>query len=253
MLADNFTPAILRFDTLDSTNLKAKELARAGTAGEGSVVLARFQTAGRGRGANRWHSPEGGLFLSALLYPKGPRRLTDLPLLVGVAVAQAVKHLLPKSVDVTLKWPNDVLVNWKKVGGILCESLGEECFNLSVAGIGLNVNVPPGELHPFRDRPFGATSFVAEAPGRYDTEEVLKCLLTKLFTLYRLYHEQGMEPIRYLWERNCAFIGKQVELADTGVTVGTFLGIDDSGGVVLSNAKGERRAYYTGAITCYWP
>ncbi len=273
MIPESFTPQILRFDTLDSTNLKARELAKAGTAAEGTVIVARSQTAGKGRGNHVWHSPEGGLFLSVLLYPRQARRLTDLPILVGVAVAQAVKQILPKHCDVTLKWPNDCLVSWKKVGGILCEALGEDCFDLCAAGIGLNINVAPKDLLPFAGNPFGATSFQAESEGGlYEIDQVLHVLTAKLFTLYRLYQEEGMEPIRYLWEHNCAFVGKKVELSesgvraptkpqgtapvpvnDPGVTVGTVLGIDESGGLVLSNPKGDRRSYYSGAITCYWP
>lgn len=271
MSVEPLSPTILRFDTLDSTNSKAKELAKEG-ASEGTVIVARAQTAGRGRGNNKWHSPAGGLFCSVLLFPKDPKRLTDLPILVGVAVAQAVMQALPKSVDVSLKWPNDCLANWKKVGGILCESLGEDCFHLCVAGVGLNVNVAAEDLAPFQTNPFGATSFQLESGGNgHDTETVLGLFLAKLFTLYRLYQEEGMEPIRYLWERNCAMVGKRIELSEqgirptapsttaaakaalTGVTVGTCLGIDETGGIVLSNAKGERRSYYTGAITCYWP
>ncbi len=260
-------PQILRFDSLDSTNLKARELAKSGAASEGTVIVARRQTAGRGRGHHTWHSPEGGLYCSFLVFPKQPKRLTDLPILAGVALAQAVKQTLPKSVETTLKWPNDVLLNWKKVGGILCEALGEECFNLCVVGIGLNVNIGKTDLGTFEKNPFGATSFQVETGGPFEMDQILGVLATKFFTLYRLYQEEGMEPIRYLWEHNCAFVGKRVELTESGVretkpndeepqpgvTVGTVLGIDESGGLVLSNAKGERRSYFTGAITCYWP
>jgi BirA family transcriptional regulator, biotin operon repressor / biotin---[acetyl-CoA-carboxylase] ligase len=264
-MSDPLSPQIHRFDSLDSTNLKARQLALQGAA-EGTVIVARSQTAGRGRGSHLWHSPDGGLFLSVLLYPKEPRRITDLPILVGVAVAQAVRQILAKSTEVSLKWPNDCLVNWKKVGGVLCEALGEDCFHLCVAGIGLNVNVSPQELASFQANPFGATSFQAESGGgAHDIDQVLNVFLAKLFMLYALYKDEGMEPIRYLWERNCSLIGKQVELSEhgartpsakpnePGTTVGTLLGIDESGGLVLSNPKGERRSYYTGAITCYWP
>jgi BirA family transcriptional regulator, biotin operon repressor / biotin---[acetyl-CoA-carboxylase] ligase len=239
---------------------------RAGEAGEGSVIVARTQSAGKGRGSHVWHSPDGGLFCSIVLYPRQAKKLTDLPILVGVAVAQAVNQILPKSCEVTLKWPNDCLVNWKKVGGILCEALGEECFDLCVAGIGLNVNVAPSELEPFQKNPFAATSFQKESEGgAYEIDQVLSLVLAKLFNLYRLYHREGLEPIRYLWERNCAFVGKKIELSEggargpgskakeVGTTQGTVLGIDESGGLVLSNPKGERRSYYSGAITCYWP
>ncbi len=264
MIPENFTTQILRFDSLPSTNLKARELAKTGAAAEGTIIVARSQTAGRGRGNHVWHSPEGGLYCSVLLYPRQARRLTDLPILMGVALAQTVKQILPKACDVSLKWPNDCLLNWKKVGGVLCEALGEECFDLCVAGVGLNVNLSASELAGFEKNPFGATSFQTESEGgTYEMDQVLGVLAAKILSVYRLYQEEGMEPIRYLWEHNCALVGKRVELseagmrdpsakAQTGVTVGTVLGIDESGGLVLSNPKGERRSYHSGAITCYW-
>src|SRR5438309_1430776 len=121
MLPADFTPKILTFDTVDSTNAKARELAAKGAA-EGTVIVAKQQTAGRGRNKRTWHSPEGGLYLSILLHPKEAKKVTDLSILAGVALAQGVTEFLPKSKDVSLKWPNDCLIGWKKVGGILCET-----------------------------------------------------------------------------------------------------------------------------------
>lgn len=263
MIPADFTPKISSHDTLDSTNTKARELAAQG-ASEGTVVWARQQTQGRGRLKRAWHSPEGGLYLSVLLYPKDPRRLTDLSILTGVALAQAVKESLPKQVAVSVKWPNDCLLNWKKVGGILCESLGEEFFHLCVVGIGLNVNIPETELASFRNNPFSATSFQVATGAGHDVVKIRDRLLSKLFNMYRVYHQDGFPHVQYLWERNCEMIGKKVELRDSGwrdlpagdtvgATVGTCLGIDEAGAIVLSNAKGERHTYHTGEITCFWP
>jgi len=265
MIPNNFTPEILRFDTLDSTNLKAREIAKNGGA-EGTVIVAENQTSGRGQGKKTWHSPTGGLYLSVLLYAKDAKRPTDISLLAGAALAQAVKECLPKNVDVTVKWPNDCLVGWKKIGGILCETMGEEYFNMCIVGIGLNTNVPDSELEPFKANTFSATSFMSEVSGgTFDNQKVLNTLLMKLFTLYRLYQEQGFAPIQYIWQKNCRFIGKKVELRETGwkeadkhrsgvgSTVGNFVGIDESGAIVLSDPKGVNHHYYSGEITCFWP
>ncbi|MBI1860053.1 MAG: biotin--[acetyl-CoA-carboxylase] ligase [Deltaproteobacteria bacterium] len=255
---------VLTFDSLDSTNTKAKAVAAEG--GElGTVVVAKSQTGGRGRGRRTWHSPEGGLYFSVLLAPRQGRRPTDLPILAGVAIAQAIKEILPKATDVSLKWPNDVLVNWKKVAGILCEAVSEGKMNTCVVGIGINVNLSQAELAPFMNNPFKATSFSVEsADSRYEMEDCLIVCLRKLFNLYNVYAEEGFGPVQYLWEKNCRFVGKKVELKESAEpdersapnapsTVGTCLGIDETGGLVLSNAKGERAVYYSGEMTCFWP
>lgn len=246
--------------------MKARELAGTLGANEGALVIAETQTAGRGRGKRQWHSPKGGVYLSALLYPADEKRLTDLAIVAGVALAQTVKDCLPKSKDVSLKWPNDCLIGWRKVGGILCESLGEEFFHLCVVGIGINVNLTDADLQPFKDNPFSATSFALETGGNMDVGKVTQTLIHKLFNVYSLYQKQGYSSVQFLWEMNCGMLGKKVELRDSGwreraasaadpgdSTTGTFLGIDDTGALVLSNPKGERRSYHTGEITCFWP
>lgn len=265
MISEDFSPKILRYNEVESTNLTAREAAKSG-ASEGTVVVARSQSRGRGRGERTWHSPPGGLYLSALLYPTDVKFITDLSLLAGTALAQAVKEMLPKSFNVGVKWPNDCLLNWKKVGGILCEAGGEDIFGLCIVGIGLNINLRPEDLAPFQANPFSATSIMVELGGQeFALDAAESMLISKLFSLYRAYHESGREAIRYLWEKNCRMIGKKVELREGGWrkeesgkvseegAVGTFLGIDENGGIVLANAKGERRSYYSGEITCYWP
>ncbi len=268
MMGPGFLPKILRFDSVNSTNAKMREFATQG-AEEGTVVVAKTQTAGRGSGKRGWHSPEGGLYFSTLLYPKNGKRVTDLAILAGAAVAQSVKELLPKQKEVTVKWPNDCLIGWKKVAGVLCESLGEQRFDLCVVGIGININIPDTELEPFKSNPFSATSFLVEnAGGTFDVDKVLDMVLKKLFALYQLYQQQGFQPIQFIWQKNCRFVGKKVELResgwrearaskandpDRGMTVGTFVGIDESGAIVLSNQKGEHHHYYSGEITCFWP
>lgn len=254
--------SIRRFPILDSTNVKARELATSG-APHGTVVVAEVQTAGRGRESRVWHSPAGGLYFSVLLYPKRMTRPTDYALMAGTALAQGLKDLAPKASDITVKWPNDVLVNWKKVGGILCESLEAHGYPAVILGVGVNVNTPMAELAAFQKNTFPGTSIKEETKIEYKTDEILDIFLKKLSSLYHAYEKEGFSSVQYYWEKNCRMIGKKIELRavgwkagldkDVGVTVGTMLGIDPEGALVLSNAKGERHQYVTGEISCFWP
>lgn len=256
MIPPDFQPTILRFDSVGSTNDKLKELALQG-ATEGTIVVAKRQTRGKGRLGRTWNSPLGGLYLSALLYPLSAKRITDLSFLVGVAVVQTLQELLPKMVDISLKWPNDVLADKKKIAGILSEAFEDEKFFGAVVGVGLNANTPHSELQAFQNNRFQATSMNAFLEGK-DTplEGILELFSIKLFNLYRFYQEKGFAPIRALWEKNCRMIGKQVEVQGVeplGSTVkGKFWGLSDRGGLVLEGPNQERLEILSGELTCCW-
>ncbi len=253
-------PKIQRFESVDSTNTKLKELVRKG-APNGTVVVSKAQTEGRGRLGRVWHSPVGGLYFSVLFIPKNPKRLTDFSLLAGVAVAQSIKVLLPKQKEITVKWPNDCLVDSKKIAGVLCETVGDPPQGV-IVGVGININATEKDLEPFLKNPFSATSVLLEAEGEaHPVDQLMDVTLTKLFELYGVYEEQGFSAIKYLWERNCLMLGKKVELrepgykevdGDRGKVVGTLVGIDDAGAIVISNQKNEKRSYISGEITCFW-
>jgi BirA family transcriptional regulator, biotin operon repressor / biotin---[acetyl-CoA-carboxylase] ligase len=260
-LGPPFVPFIHRHDSVVSTNDTAREMAING-APEGTVVVASEQTGGRGSTNRSWHSPKGGLYVSVLLHPKERTRGTDLGFLAGIAVAQTIKESLPKTFEVSVKWPNDCLINWKKACGILSESLGESYGNFCIVGVGININSTQEQLAPIKPSPFPPTSFAVESPGgSFDIERILQVFLRKLFDLYKVYRGQGFEPIRFLWERNCLLIGRRLELREhghtgdrsRGITVGRFTGIDAGGAIVLTNEKGEHHHYHSGEISCFWP
>lgn len=134
---------IRRLVTTSSTNDDAKRAAEAGE-GEGLVVHALQQTAGRGRHGRTWHSPEGNLYCSALLRPGDARLFGHYSFVAALALADTVRAFVPQ-VNITLKWPNDVLVNGKKIGGILLEA-GEGWL---VIGMGLNIrHYPDNAMYP---------------------------------------------------------------------------------------------------------
>ena len=102
-----------------------------------------------------------------------------------------------------------------------------------------------------------------EAEGdTYEIEPLFEVVITKMFELFRLYEEQGFSAIKYLWEKNCLMIGRKVELrepgyqekdGDRGKVQGKLEGIDDSGAIVISNQKNEKRSYVSGELACFWP
>ena len=138
------------FDRVESTNDTAKEIAVSGCK-EGAVVIADSQSKGKGRLGRRWESPAGvGIYLSIILKPK--KVVSQLTLVAGVAVAEAIKGIIPPHPPlkkggkggifrVSLKWPNDININGKKAGGILTEGISKG--KVVIVGIGINVNTPP--------------------------------------------------------------------------------------------------------------
>lgn len=132
-------PLVEAYACIDSTSRRAAELARSGCRPY-TVVVADEQSAGRGRRGDAWSSPRGcGLWMSVVLPPSVSGKLPHLPLVIGLATAEAIEGEAPAT-EVRVKWPNDLWVRGRKVAGILCESSG----GVLVAGIGVNVRTPKG-------------------------------------------------------------------------------------------------------------
>ena len=132
--------------TVSSTQDIAAEMARGGAA-EGTLVIAEMQEKGRGRKGRSWVSlPEGGIYLSLILRPNlMPSQVVQIPLIAGVALTKAIRETVP--LQPMIKWPNDIFIGKKKVGGILTEMSSEiDGVNYVVLGIGLNVNMPASLL-----------------------------------------------------------------------------------------------------------
>ena len=219
----NFT--ILRFDILESTNTEAINQAKLG-AGEGLCVVADEQTTGRGRHGRTWISDKGsGLYFSIVLRPKlAVRFLPLITLMAGVAVVDALSEF---AVDSDIKWVNDVLVNEKKICGILAET-GESAGGLVVVvGIGINLKSTnlPDEIAGI------ATSVEAEI-GPVDRDEVLAALTRYLNYFYEiLLGENGPAEIIREWQRRSSyFVGKNVRVLVGAETItGVTDGLENNG------------------------
>ncbi|MGE0825661.1 MAG: biotin--[acetyl-CoA-carboxylase] ligase [Candidatus Binatia bacterium] len=228
------------FPTIDSTNTYAARLAREGAA-EGTIVVADAQSGGKGRLGRSWISPPGvNLYLSVILRPPVATIVApQLNLLAAVAVAEAIADVCP--LLPAIKWPNDVLVNDKKVCGILAEMQTEGgALSAVILGIGVNINVPlaafPEEL---REK---ASSLFLEQGTEIDRSTLTARLLTHLEKSYVLWIQQGFSALRATWEQYATwFLAKRIAVAAPEGTVrGTVLGIDDNGALLLRQEESDR-------------
>ena len=198
-----------------STNRDAAALADAG-AEEGVVVVAGTQTAGRGRMARLWYSPpDANLYFSLLLRPAvEPGRVSSLPLVAGLAVAEGLAELAPETQPM-IKWPNDILLGGKKMCGILCEMQAEtDCVRHIIPGIGVNVNLTREELPAeLRTR---ATSLRIETGRRFSRAAVLAAILNRFEPLYVRWCEEGFEPLLDAVGARDALRGRAVTLEQGG-------------------------------------
>lgn len=226
-----------------STNADVAAAARAG-APEGTVHTTDVQTSGRGRLDRAWSSPAGsGVIVSVLLRPDTvpAARWVWLPLLAGLAVDATVHEC---GVESGLKWPNDVLVDGRKIAGILLERVETEQGPAAVVGVGLNTTLRRDEL-PVET----ATSLALEGATETDRTIVVRSLLRNLEALYRAWSASGGDPaagIRESYERRCVTIGSRVRvtLPRDEVLEGQTTGIDDLGRLVV-----DGRAISAGDIT----
>ncbi|NHN28689.1 biotin--[acetyl-CoA-carboxylase] ligase [Paenibacillus agricola] len=239
--------SILYYDEVESTNTVAHSLVLEGAA-EGTLVIAEHQTSGRGRMGRKWYSPKGkGLWMSLVLKPRIPLQLApQLTLLVAVALCRSIRKLT--AIDAGIKWPNDLLVDGKKISGILLESSAdEEKLQHVIAGVGISVNLDPDDFpEEIKDV---ATSLSIQAGSKIDRAELLCQFLLELEGLYELYQEQGFAPIKMLWEALNVSIGCTVrQQSNKGLIEGIAEGIDDHGALVVRLADGTLTKWYSSNV-----
>ncbi|QGG48760.1 biotin--[acetyl-CoA-carboxylase] ligase [Heliorestis convoluta] len=235
------------YHSLGSSNDTAKHLAREG-ATEGTVVLAEEQNAGKGRLGRPWHSPAGlGLYFSLIIRPSIPLALApQVTLLTAVSICKTLEKL---DLEPTIKWPNDVLLEGKKVCGILTELSAEmDGIKYLIIGIGINVN------HRLQDFPDSvahkATSINIVSGQEIDRVLFLNKLLITLEEDYRHWLEQDFSPFRQEWLQRAAGLGEKVRvLTGTVEWTGRLEGIDDMGALLLRNEAGELQHLMSGEVT----
>ena len=241
-----FTGPVHHFETLNSTNDLAKELAAQG-APEGTVVVAEAQTGGRGRLGREWNSPPGlGLYVSLVLRPMlPPMELPQITLTTAVAVVRAVRRVAGLAPEI--KWPNDLLLNGKKLGGILTEMETEsDRIRHVVVGLGLNVNNPgfPPELAAT------ATSLTLAAGRALSRVHLLQAWLEEFEALYGRFLNQGFPEILEEWKASAVTLGKTVTVRQGPREIsGQALDVAPDGALLLRTANGEMVRVTSGEIT----
>ena len=235
------------FDEIDSTNNHAVLLAGDG-AGEGEVVIADCQTAGRGRLRDRiWYSPSNiNLYISIILRPDiQPASAQGLTLVAGVAVAELLSGYCP----VSLKWPNDILAGGRKISGILTEMrIKGQNLDSVVVGIGINVNMEPAD---FQDELRHISTSLKEQTSNTISRLDLTAGLCKSFEKwYRIFINEGFLPVRDRWIEYSDIIGKTIEVADRGIVQrGTCQGIDNKGVLLLIDEKNRTKRILSGDVS----
>ena len=230
----------------DSTNSHLKSLALQGAA-LGTACLAEWQRAGRGRQGRTWVSPFGSnIYLSLLWrFPTGPAALAGLSLAVGVALARAVQDCGCPGVG--LKWPNDLVWNGQKLGGILVEIAGESSGpSYAIIGVGVNLRMS-GRAEGDIDQPWTDLSRIChEIPSR---NALAAAVLSQLITTLQLFESKGLSPFMDAWRGWDVTAGRAVQLhLPSEVVTGFAQGISDDGAILI-RVGDELRRYASGEIS----
>jgi BirA family biotin operon repressor/biotin-[acetyl-CoA-carboxylase] ligase len=235
------------FKEIDSTNTKAKDLAQRG-APEGTVVIAEKQTNGRGRRGRTWLSPEGdGIYATLILRPAmSPGGAPKITLMTAVAIAEALLSLVP--IDIRIKWPNDILVNGRKLAGILTEITADmDAVNYIVVGLGLNVNT--------RSESFSeeigkiATSIYIETGKHLSRAGLIRAYLEQFEKYYKMFTQNEFAAIMGRWKQLSGFIGQKVMVDVIGRNyIGEVSDIDDDGVLILKDDQGRSRRIFSGDV-----
>jgi BirA family biotin operon repressor/biotin-[acetyl-CoA-carboxylase] ligase len=222
-----------RYEEIDSTNEEARRLAAAGEAGPVWLTALR-QIAGRGRRGRPWEMAGGNLAATLLLRPERPQgEWAQLSFVIAIAAADAMAGFAGADARITLKWPNDVLADGKKLAGILLETASGPAPALAI-GIGVNlVHHPDGTEFP-------ATSLAGLGATVPSADDALTALAASFAKWYDVWRAQGFEAIREAWLARAMGLGARIRARlATEERSGTFEGIDENGALLLNEGFGR--------------
>lgn len=238
------------YDVLESTNITAVNTAIHGAA-EGYVIIADKQSSASGRMGRVWNSPIGGLWFSIILRPHtDPEYAAQLTLLSGVAIVKALSSVYGTE-QVKIKWPNDLLLEGKKICGILSEMKLDEngVIDYVILGIGINVNLKqddfPKELQDI------ASSLLLSTGKYVSCAEVLRKVLGEISFLYEEWLTYGPESLLTLWKKYNCILGKKVLVKDDDKIIFSGIAVDMGarGELLVRNEEGIQRSFDFGEIS----
>jgi BirA family biotin operon repressor/biotin-[acetyl-CoA-carboxylase] ligase len=221
--------SIFLYDETDTTNERAKAN---NTAADGSVFIAEVQTNGKGSRGRGWSSPRGsGIWLTILLKPDiAPSEVSQITLVTGLAVCKTI------GLGSKIKWPNDIVINGKKVCGTLTEMSAEmDAVNYIVCGTGINVNTEGFDAE-LEDR---AASMYMQSGIKYMRNELIAEFLNNFEYYYKIFLKDGLEGLLGEYKENCITIGREVSVIFKKETVrGTAVDVDKDGSLLVQTADG---------------
>lgn len=241
---------LLIYDGIDSTNEEAKRLAADGIEGN-HAVWATSQTQGHGRYGRHWVSPSGNLYLSLLVHPEcNIADASQIAFVAAVAMADTVSFFLPTSAQVGYKWPNDIMVSNKKIGGILLESrlkTNSPLLDWLVVGIGINIADFP---HLLQERTgYLATSLQEEAGEEILVDTVLYKFMQSFSSTYNKWKKHGFQPLKELCLEKAMNLGEVITVCTANNRLsGVFQGINDEGCLILILEGGHERVISVGEL-----
>lgn len=233
-----FGGVLYGYSVCDSTMERARALIRE-DAGEGTLVCAVRQTQGRGRLGRRWESPEGGAYFSLILKPaRPPREIPQLSLVAGLSVAEAIRAVT--GLAPSIRWPNDLLLMQRKVGGLLVEAKD----GAVILGVGVNVTTDPARL------PETATSLTV-AGAACDPVHLTAVVCRQLDGWYDTWSAGGFEPIRDALRPWLSHMGELVRMTVGGSqrVEGQAMDVDEAGRLLLRLDSGVVRPFEAGEVT----
>jgi len=240
---------IYYYPEIKSTNIMAKEKALHREDGiiEGTLIIAERQSAGKGRLGREWFSPAGGIWLSIILYPQlPPSYIPRITLMTAVAVVKAIK--ICTQIESQIKWPNDILINEKKVCGILTEMSAElDIINWVVVGIGINANI---DIRDFpKDIQKNTTSLKETSGKEISRVKLIRIFLQEFEKYYEKLKKKGFPSILREWKFYSHTLGKKIRV-DIGekIITGEAIDINESGALVLKKEDGELIEIISGTI-----
>jgi len=240
------------YQTVDSTNKQANlaisQQQSKQQSASGTVILSEYQTAGRGRRGKQWVSPfASNIYLSIVWdFEQGATALQGLSLSIGVAVSRALKQLGVEAVQ--LKWPNDIYINNKKLGGILLEMVGDPSGHCTVIiGIGINHHMP---LKSGSDIDQDWTDLKSTLSQPISRNQLVALIINHSFDILADYQQQGFASYRDEWQASDAFRGKQATVTTAKQsTTGTLLGVDNFGALQMQLKSGEINSFIGGELS----
>lgn len=241
---------IYYFSELTSTNITANQLAEGGLdkTREGTIVIADRQSRGKGRAEKRWISPPGGIWISIILYPDAiPSRMPLITLMTAVAVTKTIIELFPQT-NVRIKWPNDVLIDGRKVCGILTEmSTVANTIKWVIVGIGINANNDSSQLpEEIRKNSLSLKELTEKSIIRAN---LIRHLCIELERYYELLKKGDSALILEEWKSYNNILGKRIDV-DIGdkIITGKAIDINEKGALILKTDTGETKEIISGSV-----